>query len=279
VDNATVMTSEVRPQIATITLQCPATANALEPTLVEELAGALEALGRDNSIRVVVLTGAGADFCIGTPIAPDGTDPGAGGAADDPATAMRAQERLADVFLLLRRIPQPVIAAVEGRASGAGFALALLSDLRVASEDATFTTSFAAVGVSGADAGTSWALPRLIGASRASELVLTGRAMPAAEAQAIGLVARLAPAGRAVESAIDLADELCALSPFGVVMTKEVMWANLAAPSLEVAVHLENRTQILAARSGDFEEAVRAFAEKRAPDFRRTTRRSEPPAG
>jgi enoyl-CoA hydratase/carnithine racemase len=100
--------------------------------------------------------------------------------------------------------------------------------------------------------------------------VLTGRALPAAEAQAIGLVARLAPAGRAVDAAVDLADELCALSPFGVVMTKEVMWANLAAPSLEVAVHLENRTQILASRSGDFEEAVRAFAEKRAPDFRRS---------
>ena len=165
--------SEVRPQIATVTLQRPATANALEPSLVEELAGALEALGRDNSIRVVVLTGAGADFCIGMPVSPDG-------APDDPAAAMRSQERLAEVFLLLRRIPQPVIAAV------------------------------------------------------------------------------------------DLADELCALSPFGVVMTKEVMWANLAAPSLEVAVHLENRTQILGSRSGDFEEAVRAFAEKRAPDFRRS---------
>ena len=102
--------------------------------------------------------------------------------------------------------------------------------------------------------------------------MLTGRTLDAREAERIGLVSRIAPAGEATAAALDLADELCALSPFGVVMTKEVMWANLAAPSLEVAVHLENRTQILAARSGDFEEAVRAFAEKRPPDFRRTPR-------
>jgi len=271
VDDVAVTISELRPQIAVLTLQRPATGNALDPSLVEELIDALEGIGRDNSLRVVVLAGSGDDFCTGMPIAPDGARDAA--TADDPAGAMRAQERLADLFLLMRRIPQPVIAAVEGRSLGAGFALALLSDLRVAGEGATFATSFASVGVSGADTGTSWVLPRLIGASRASELVLTGRAMPAAEAHTIGLVARLAPTGGAVETAVELADELCALSPFGVVMTKEVMWANLAAPSLEVAVHLENRTQILAARSGDFEEAVRAFAEKRAPDFRRTTER------
>jgi enoyl-CoA hydratase/carnithine racemase len=256
---------EARPQVALLTLQRPERANSLDEALVEHLLATLERVDRDNSLRVLVLAGAGTDFCVGAEL------PGAApaGTAEDPAAALRAQERLADLLLQLRRIQQPVIAAVEGRAFGAGFALALLSDLRVASETARFATQFASLGVSGADTGTSWALPRLIGASRASELVLTGRTMDASEAERVGLVSRVAPAGTATTAALDLADELCALSPFGVVMTKEVMWANLAAPSLEAAVHLENRTQILAARSGDFEEAVRAFAEKRPPDFRR----------
>jgi enoyl-CoA hydratase/carnithine racemase len=257
VHDAGVTLEEVRPGIAVLTLPQP----ALDAALVDACISVLDRVDRDNSIRVVVLAGAGEDFCTGTAVAT--------GSDDDPAAALRAQERLADLLLRLRRIPQPVIAAVEGRAFGAGFALALLSDLRVGATTARFATQFVSIGVSGADAGTSWALPRLIGASRASELVLTGRTIDADEAQRIGLLARVAEPGAAAAVAVDLADELCALSPFGVVMTKEVMWANLAAPSLEVAVHLENRTQILAARSGDFDEAVRAFAEKRRPDFRR----------
>ena len=174
------------------------------------------------------------------------------------------------LLLRLRRIPQPVIAAVNGEALGGGLALALFSDLRVAAESATFATQFGEVGLVGADTGTSWALPRLIGASRASELILTGRRFDARRSGAhrAGQPGS-SPTATVVDAALELADELCALSPFGVVMTKEVMWTNLAAPSIEAAVHLENRTQILAARSGDFDEAVRAFAEKRQPDFRR----------
>lgn len=264
---------EVRPQIAVLTLRRPEVANALDAGLVDECLAVLDRVDRDNSIRVLVLTGEGDDFCTGVELpargpAADGSGP------DDPAAALRLQERLAELLLRLRRIPQPVIAAVEGRASGAGFALTLLSDLRVASTTARFATQFASAGASGADTGTSWALPRLIGASRASELVLTGRTIDAEEAERIGLLARVMPPGEACAGAVALADELCALSPFGVVMTKEVMWANLAAPSLEAAVHLENRTQILAARSGDFDESVRAFAEKRRPDFRRPSSRN-----
>jgi enoyl-CoA hydratase/carnithine racemase len=263
---------EVRPQVAVLTLHRPEVGNALDARLVDECVAVLDGVDRDNSIRVVVLTGAGEDFCTGVELPARGPTAGPGpddSAPDDPAAALRLQERFAELLLRLRRIPQPVIAAVEGRACGAGFALTLLSDLRVASTTARFATQFASTGVSGADAGTSWALPRLIGASRASELVLTGRTFDAAEAERIGLLARVTEPGDACSGAVALADELCALSPFGVVMTKEVMWANLAAPSLEAAVHLENRTQILAARSGDFDEAVRAFAEKRRPDFRR----------
>jgi enoyl-CoA hydratase/carnithine racemase len=265
VADAGVTLVEVEPQISVLTLCRPERANALDAELVDECLAVLDRVDRDNSLRVLVLTGSGADFCTGTVVEAATGDSG----SSEPAAALRTQERLAELLLRLRRIPQPVIAAVEGRATGAGFALALLSDLRVASTTARFATQFASAGVSGADTGTSWALPRLIGASRASELVLTGRTFDAAEAERIGLLARVTEPGGAVAGAVELAGELCALSPFGVVMTKEVMWANLAAPSLEVAVHLENRTQILAARSGDFDEAVRAFAEKRKPDFGR----------
>ncbi len=259
---------EPRPQIAVLTIDRADRRNALDWELVDELHAAVDVIDRDNDLRVVVLTGAGAAFCTGLELVPETGSTRAKGLGD-PAGALRAQEHLADLLLRLRRIPQPVIAAVNGEALGSGLALALFSDLRVAAESATFATQLGEVGLVGADTGTSWALPRLIGASRASELILTARRFDAHEAERIGLVARVVPDGTVVDAALELADELCALSPFGVVMTKEVMWTNLSAPSMEAAVHLENRTQILAARSGDFDEAVRAFADKRKPDFRR----------
>jgi enoyl-CoA hydratase len=167
----------------------------------------------------------------------------------------------------LRRIPQPVIAAVNGPAVGGGFALALFSDVRIAAASARFGVQFIRVGLSGCDVGVSYALPRLIGASRAFELMLTGRQFDATEADRLGLVSRVVPDGELLDSAFGVADEICQNAPFGVVMTKEVMWANLAAPSLEAAIHLENRTQILASQSGDFVEALAAFAQKRPPHF------------
>ena len=128
---------------------------------------------------------------------------------------------------------------------------------------------FIKVGLSGCDVGVSYALPRLIGASRATELILTARTFDATEADRIGFVSRVVPDGSVVDAALDVADEILGYSPFGVVMTKEVIWANLQAASAEIAIDLENRTQILASHSGDFVEAITAFMEKRPPSFRR----------
>ncbi len=263
-----VVVEEVRPHVALLTLNRPDRLNALSWGLVDELHGVLDRLERDNQIRLVILTGAGRGFCSGLDLAGGGTrGAGVSEGLTGPAGGMRAQAHIAGLMTHLRRIPQPVIAAVNGAAVGGGLALALFSDIRVAAESARFGVQFIKVGLSGCDVGVSYALPRLIGGSRAFELMLTGRQFGAAEAERIGLVSRVVPDGTVVDAALAVSDEILRHAPFGVVMTKEVMWANLAAPSLEAAIHLENRTQILASYSGDFEEALAAFAEKRPPDF------------
>jgi enoyl-CoA hydratase len=257
---------EVRPQVALVTLNRPDRLNALSWALIDELHDALTAIGNDNHLRVLVLTGAGRGFCAGLDLTEQrGSSKSAG--LSGPAAGMRSQEHVANLMLRLRAIPQPVIAAVNGVAVGGGFALTLYSDIRVAAESARFSVQFIKVGLSGCDVGVSYALPRLIGASRAFELSLTARMFDATEADRIGLVSRVVPDGSVVDAALGVADEILAYSPFGVVMTKEVLWANLSASSPETAIDLENRTQILASHSGDFVEAIRAFTEKRAPNF------------
>ena len=172
-----------------------------------------------------------------------------------------------DVILAIRDMHQPVIAAVNGAASGGGLALALASDVRIAAQSARFNVAFIRVGLSGCDIGVSWMLPRLVGASRAFELLLTGRLIDSAEADRIGLVTRVVPDGDVVDSALETAALILGNSPFGVRMTKEVMWSQLEIPSLQAGIDLENRTQVLSSFTGDLTEAMAAFAEKRAPNF------------
>jgi enoyl-CoA hydratase len=184
---------------------------------------------------------------------------------DGPLRGTAFQETLANLALRMHRLPQPVVAAVNGVAVGGGMALALASDVRIGSESARFGVQFIRVGASGCDVGVSYLLPRLVGASRAFELMLTARIVGADEAERIGLLSRVVPDGQLVDIALDTAELIASHSPFGVWMTKEVMWANLDAPNMEAAVHLENRTQILALTTGDFREAAAAFTEKRPP--------------
>ena len=268
---ADVLREEIRPGVALVTLNRPDKLNALSWDLVDELHATLDEIGRDNSLRVVVLTGAGRGFCAGLDLSErSGSSLSKG--LSGPAGGMRSQERIADLMLHLRRIPQPVIAAVNGVAVGGGLALTLYSDIRVCAASARFGVQFIRVGLSGCDVGVSYALPRIVGASHAFELSLTGRIIEAEEAARIGLVSRVVPDDQVLDVALDIAGQITRNSPFGVVMTKEVLWANLSASSAEHAIALENRTQILASQSGDFVEAVTAFAEKRAPDF--TTKKS-----
>jgi enoyl-CoA hydratase len=261
---ADLLVERPRPEIALVTLNRPARLNALSFDLVDELHETFDTLDADNSCRVIVLTGAGRGFCAGLDlksIAPSSRSTGAHGNR----SAMLSQSRIANLIIRMRRIQQPIVAAVNGPAYGGGFALALSSDLRVASDTARFCTQFIKLGLSGCDVGVSYLLPRLVGGARAHELMLTARELGAAEAKEIGLVVDVVPAADVVDRALALAETLLNFSPFGVAMTKEVMWANLDAPSIDAAVHLENRTQILAGTGGEIEAAAAAFAEGRPP--------------
>jgi enoyl-CoA hydratase len=180
---------------------------------------------------------------------------------------MKVQQYIANLIPLMRSQPQPIIAAVNGSASGGGLALTLGSDIRIASQAARFNVAFIKVGLSACDIGTSWLLPRLIGASRAYELMLTGRFVDADEALRIGLVTAVAGDGGLMDAALAEAELILANGPFGVRMTKEVMWSQLEIGSMQAGIDLENRTQILSSFAGDMEEAMAAFLEKRPPNF------------
>lgn len=245
-----------RPDIAVITLNRPEKLNALSYELVETLHTTLGEIAADNDCRVVVLTGAGRGFCSGL----DLTEPNptqAGGSTEFPRSGMRWQERIAELTVRLHRLRQPVIAAVNGPAYGGGLAIAAAADIRLASETARFCTQFIKLGLGGCDIGVSYTLPRIVGAGHAFDLILTARDVDAAEALRLGLVSRVS--ANVLDDALAIAQTLCTYGRFGVESTKQVLWANLEAGSLEQALHLENRSQILASTSGEMRAASEAF--------------------
>jgi enoyl-CoA hydratase len=254
---------EAEPGIGVLTLLRPARLNALSWSLIDELHEVLAAIARDDATRVLVLTGAGRGFSSGLDLADDD----ALGGTRTVQEALGLQERVASLATALRGLPQPVVAAVNGPAAGGGLALALASDVRVCSPDARFNVAFVKLGLSGCDVGVSHLLPRIVGLGLASELMLTGRSVDGEEALRIGLANRLVDADRLLDESLALAREIAANSPFGVRMTKQVLRRNAEASTLESAIDLENRTQILATRTHDLVEAVTARNEKRPARF------------
>ena len=252
--------------ITQLTLNRPERLNAMNYALISGLYEALDELAEDRSCRVIILTGAGRGFCAGLDLTEGASPPSTQGLGRAQA-GMTVQKMIAGLVPKMRSMPQPIISAVNGAASGGGLALALASDVRIADANARFNVAFVRVGLSGCDIGVSWLLPRLIGASRAFELLLTGRLIDANEADRIGLVTRVVDAGEAVASARETAELIVGNSPFGVRMTKEVMWSQLEIGSLQAGIDLENRTQVLSSFTGDLVEAMQAFAEKRPAVF------------
>lgn len=250
-----------RSDVAVITLNRPDKLNALNYGLVEELHQTLDDINVDNDCRVVVLTGAGRGFCSGLDLTEPSPDEATRG-LEFPRSSMRWQERIAELTTRLTSLRQPVIAAVNGPAYGGGFALALASDIRIASATARFCTQFIKLGLGGCDIGVSYTLPRIVGAGQAFDLILTARVVEADEALRLGLVSRVS-SGSVVDDALSIAETLCSYGKFGVESTKQVLWTNLEAPSLQAALHVENRSQILASTSGELMEAAAAFATRK----------------
>ncbi|MGD9704138.1 MAG: enoyl-CoA hydratase/isomerase family protein [Acidimicrobiia bacterium] len=244
--------------VTRLTLNRPDRLNALTREVVDEVHAALDAVDADHSCRVVVLTGAGKGFCAGLDLNGFGTIPGTedlGG----PQRMLAVQQHIAEVVHHLRAVRQPVIAAINGAAAGGGYAWACACDIRYCSQSAKFGTAFVRLGISGCDMGISWTLPRLIGVSRAWELILTGRVIDAAEAERLGIVSRAVSDGELMDTVLGVAAEIAANSPFGVWMTKEVLWANLEIPSLRAGIDLENRNQIMTGMTQDSKLAMETF--------------------
>jgi enoyl-CoA hydratase len=242
--------------VAVLSFSRPEVLNCLSDAGVAAVAQCLEAIAADANIRVLILTGAGRAFCSGFDLRLAHTAP----RQDELGEAFawtRRQEAFAALVLKLRALPQPVIAAVNGPAHGAGLGLALAAEIRIASPQAEFCAAFVKVGMSGCDVGVSWLLPRLIGMSRAFEMMLTGRTMPCSQALECGLISSVHAREALLPAAIALAQQMMQHNAVALWFTKRGAWANAETGSLQAALELENRSQILARTTGDLARAAR----------------------
>ncbi len=244
--------------IALLWLDRPQVLNALTDDAVAAMGRLLDEVAADPKIRVLVLTGQGRGFCAGFDLSLAQDAPGSAEFGEAAAWMVR-QEAFASLVTRLRALRQPVIAAVNGSASGAGLGLALAAEIRIAATSAQFNAAFVKVGMSSCDMGVSWLLPRCVGLSRSFEMMLTGRMVDAVEAERIGLVSETVDNDRLIPRALEIARAIAVNSAFGVWMTKRGAWANLETGSLQAAIELENRTQILARTTGELASAARAL--------------------
>ena len=250
-----------------VTLNRPESLNALDPSLIDALNVYFQGLQRNRDTRVVVLKGAGANFCSGLDL--KHAMARRGGQTEPPSVAdsLDSQRRIADIVMLMRRAPQPIIALVQGAAAGGGFALALAADIRIAAKNARMNCAFIKLGLGGCDIGTSYFLPRLVGVSVASELILTGRFINADRALAVGLVSEVVEPTDLDAAANPYVDAMMTASPVGLRLSKECINMSVDAGSIEAVIAMEDRNQVLCSRSEDFQEGIRAFLEKRKPVY------------
>ncbi len=250
---------EVADGVGTITLDRPDALNSLDATLKRELLGVLREADRDGAVRVVILTGAGRAFCAGQDLKERLV-------ADPTPLDVEVRERYNPIVLAMRRLPKPIIAAVNGVAAGAGAALAFAADFRIAADGASFVLAFGRIGLA-PDSGASWFLPRLVGAAHAAELLYLADPMPAEEALRIGLVSQVVASEALLHHARTLAAKLAQGSPIAIALTKRALDRSLEVGLVEALDH-EASLQGIAGRSADHAEGLAAFVEKRAPRFR-----------
>ena len=254
--------TETRGPAEWVTLNRPNSLNAMNSEMMLELQDYFACLRHKQEVRIVVLKAAGRAFCAGLDISPEHSVD----ISVAPA-GMRVQNRVAEIIKLMKACPQPIISLVQGAACGGGFAMALASDIRIGAPDAKMNAAFIRIGLSGCDVGVSYLLPRLIGASVAAELLMTGRFLYAERARKLGLFSTVVPHDQLESEAEALIEEMMQTTPLGLRLTKEALNVNIDAGSLSAAIALEDRQQILCATTQDHREGISAFIAKRKPHY------------
>ena len=247
----------------------PERLNAIDHEMLRSLRQFFDERHRDYETRMIIVTGAGRGFCAGLDLKAGGEQgqwqPGVGPVQD----IYTFQEDIADLVVKMRRCPQPLIAAVNGAATGGGLSIAIASDIRIGTEMARFACSYLNLGLGGADVGSSYHLPKIVGAAHAADLLYSGRIIDAIEAKEMGLITKIVSHEELLPTALRMAEGIVAkASPLGLRLTKEVLNETVTGISLENALKLENRNQILASQTADAREARSAWAEKRDPVWR-----------
>ena len=262
-----VLVDRPAPRVARITLNRPERMNAMAFDVMIPLREAIEEVSADNEVRVVVLTGAGDGFCSGADLEDAGVVPNVAGLGVS-SIAQRALRLLDDVILAVRRMHQPVIAAVNGPAIGGGFCLSLAADVRLAATGAYFRAAGINNGLTAAELGISYLLPRAVGSSRAFEIMLSGRDVDAAEAERIGLVSHAVAPEELIGRCLDLAATMAGYSRVGLETTKRLLWSSLDAGSLHGHMEHEGHAQLyVRLTTTHFDEAIRARREHRPPVY------------
>jgi enoyl-CoA hydratase/carnithine racemase len=248
--------------IATVTLDRPAKLNALTFEVYAELRDLIAALARRRDIRAVIITGRGRAFCSGGDVHEI-----IGSLIGRDVSALVEFTRMTGTLIRhMRACPQPIIAALNGPAAGAGAVIALASDFRIGHDDSSFAFLFTKVGLAGADMGAAYLLPRLVGFARATELLFLGDTLSARDALAIGLLNRIVPADAVATEARALAVRLTSGPSFALGMTKQLLNAELDL-DFHAAIEAEAEGQALCMQTRDFKEFYEAFTAKRAPRF------------
>lgn len=256
------------PYVTQITLNRPERMNAMAFDVMVPFKEALEEVSFDNETRVVIVTGAGEGFCSGA----DLQDPGWLDIFDGltvPGIARRAMKILDDVVKAIHDMHQPVIGAINGPAIGGGFCLAMATDIRVAAQGAYFRPAGINNGLTSAELGLSYMLPRAIGTSRAFEIMLTGRDVSAEEAAQIGMVSRAVPVDQLLSECYAIAERINGFSQLGVELSKQMLWAGMEAGSLHSHMNHEGHAQLFVRMTTkNFEEAIKARKEGRSPEYK-----------
>lgn len=244
-----------------LTLNRPDKLNAINPQMCDELQDYFGSLETRQDIRVVILSGAGRALCAGYDLK------AATGVSAGPVSGLRFQRQISEVYMRMRRCPQPIVCLAHGASTGGGFAFMLASDVRIATPDTRMNVAMVKVGLTGCDVGISYFLPRAVGQSVAAELMMTGRFLDADRAERLGLLSAIVAKDELREQGRALATDMLATSPLGLRLTKEGLRLSIDAGSLEAAVALEDRGQILCASAGFFDEGIEAFMDKRTANY------------